>query len=34
MLIDFYKDLNGYKHLNFLSISKFKTPLAISRVKR
>jgi hypothetical protein len=34
MLMDSYKDLNSYKHLDFLSISRFKTPLAISRVKR
>jgi len=34
MLIDSYKDLNGYKHFNFLLISKFKTLLAIFRVKR
>jgi len=34
MLIDSYKDLNGYKHLNFLLISRFKTLLAIFKVKR
>jgi len=34
MLVNSYKDPNGYKHLDFLSISKFKTPVAISRVKR
>jgi len=34
MLVDSYEDSNGYKHLDFLSISKFKTPVAISRVKR
>jgi hypothetical protein len=34
MLIDSYKDPNSYKHLDFLSISKFKTLLAISKVKR
>ena len=34
MLINSYKDPNSYKHLDFLSISKFKTLLAIFRVKR
>jgi hypothetical protein len=33
MLIDSYKDLNSYKYLDFLLINRFKTPLAISRVK-
>jgi hypothetical protein len=34
MLMDSYKDLNSYKHLDFLLINRFKTLLAISKVKR
>jgi hypothetical protein len=34
MLVDSHKNPNGYKHLDFLSIGRFKTPVAVSRVKR